>query len=420
MTESKTDAVSLVDRLNALPPPPPPAAASPPQRIVEAHPVGDADLEKINTTSAMRWLDVTYADGTAERLVLKDASGARGKALGLAREGLFYAHWPTLFVAAAADDDDADDDHSVVVQQIANLLPRVVRSAADMDTGAKTLLMEDMSACVQAGYFFGPHNPNNWGIKDLVAAQRGFELTPAQITAMAGSVAAKLHAATWNRTTLRDPDATPSWLRGAGWLTGRDRASWEASQQSMADYWAGIQAQRKDGACGVSFSDRLARCLDAAVAKIDWDAFQAELADRPFCLVHGDFHPANFMVRPKNAVGQHTLALLDWEMVGVGSGPQDLGQFMVSHFAGDDRAALERGAVEAYFAELTSLNPSIKMTLEECWAEYVEGALGRFLWFVPMLVSLCPPTMGQFFVDIVEHFVETHGVTPETVPMPRV
>ena len=346
--ESKQDAsVSLVDRLNALPATAAAAAAAP-QRIVEARPVGDADLEKINTTSAMRWLDVAYADGTKERLVLKDASGARGKAMGLAREGLFYAHWRTLFLFADDDGGGDDDDDSAVVQQIANLLPRVVRSAADMETGTKTLLMEDMSACVQAGYFFGPHNPNNWGIRDLAAAQRGFELTPAQITAMAGSVAAKLHAATWNRATLRDPAATPAWLRGAAWLTGRDRASWEAPQQSMADYWATIQAQRADGACGVTFSERLARCLDASVAKIDWDAFQAELAARPFCLVHGDFHPANFMVRPKNAAGQHTLALLDWEMVGVGSGPQDLGQFMVSHFAGDDRAALERVAVEAY------------------------------------------------------------------------
>ena len=200
---------------------------------------------------------------------------------------------------------------------------------------------------------------------------------------------------------------------------GRDRGSWEAAQKSVSGYWAGIRATRAEGSCAVTFSEQLVDCLDASVAKIDWEAFQAELAARPFCLVHGDFHPANFMVRPKNAAGQHTLALLDWEMVGVGSGVQDLGQFMVSHFALADRAALERGAVEAYYAELKSLNPAIEMTLDACWAEFVQGGLGRFLWFVPMLVSLCPPKMGQFFVDQVEHFIETHGVTPDTVPMPR-
>ena len=49
----------------------------------------------------------------------------------------------------------------------------------------------------------------------------------------------------------------------------------------------------------------------------------------------------------------------------------------------------------------------------------VFGGAGKFFWFLPMLVTMCPPKMGQFFVDQVQHFVMTHGITAETAPMPR-
>ena len=130
------------------------------------------------------------------------------------------------------------------------------------------------------------------------------------------------------------------------------------------------------------------------------------------------------MVRPKGRAGDddeaHAIVLIDWECVGVGSGPQDLGQFMISHVDPVLRARIERSAVEQYYTELKSLNPEgVGMTLDECFGEYVQGGLGRWLWFVPMLVQMCPPKMGQFFADQVSAFIATHGVTGENVPIPR-
>jgi len=183
--------------------------------------------------------------------------------------------------------------------------------------------------------------------------------------------------------------------------------------------WAKIREGLAGGSCAVKIDQLLVDLLDASIAKASWDEFQAELTSRPRSLTHGDFHPANFMVRPMNGAGEHTVVLIDWEMVGVGSGPQDIGQFMISHTSPQLRASLERGVVESYHSELRSLNPSIRMTLDECWAEYVAGGLGRWLWFVPLLVTMCPPAAGQYFVDQVQAFAQAHGVTAETVPMPR-
>lgn len=379
-------------------------------RRVVACKLDDQDLDKINIATCIRWITVEFEGGEGTGLVLKTSKPGDEKAqlYGLAREGLFYAHWPELEISDAS-----------LACQLRSVLPRVFRSVGDMATASKSILIEDLASCVQSGYFFGAGNPNNWN-KDLDVEKKGFELTPAEVTALAFSAAAKLHAAYWNCEPLRRSESLP-WLRAAGWLAGGDRESWLASQNKVAAMWAKVKERIEDGSSEVTFNPLLVDCMDASIAKVDWDAFQAELGMRPcgFTLTHGDFHPANFLVRPKNVEGQHSLVLIDWEVVGLGSGPQELGQYMISHPEPALRARLERGAVEAYYSELTALNPSIAMSLDECWAEYVTGGLGRWLWFVPLLVETCPPAMGQFFADQVHSFIADHGVTPASVPMPR-
>ena len=425
------------------------AAGGPSCRIASVALVDGSALDKINTTSTIAKVDVRYSTGPytvalqhhqrsmkrqdteeedteeEERLVLKVSNGG-GAMHGLAREGVFYAY------AAARDLSGLTKDGSAAAgASLLAVLPRVVCAAGDMAASSKTILMEDLSTdagCVQAGYFFGAGNPNNWG-KDLKAERRGFALTADEVTALSFSVAAKLHAPTWNNV-----NTGLCWLRGAAWHEGWARAAWQASQDSVRAMWAGLKENIAAGTCKVRLSAALIRCMDASIAKANWDAFQAELAARPHCLTHGDFHPANFMVRPKAAAGgggdddddgsdtpsPHAIVLIDWECVGVGSGPQDLGQFMISHVDSEARARMERGAVAQYYAELKELNPDgVAMTLDECFAEYVQGGLGRWLWFVPMLVNMCPPKMGQFFVDQVAAFIATHEVTEENVPIPR-
>merc|ERR1712232_311786 len=117
-------------------------------------------------------------------------------------------------------------------------------------------------------------------------------------------------------------------------------------------------------------------CVDEAIKKASpesngWEVFQADLKTMPLTLVQGDFHPANHMVRAggvtadgeKDQNGKSWLVLLDWEAVGVGSGPQELGQYMISHTTPEIRAEVERSAVEAYYAELTSLNPAVAASM---------------------------------------------------------
>merc|ERR1719320_1816848 len=74
------------------------------------------------------------------------------------------------------------------------------------------------------------------------------------------------------------------------------------------------------------------RIVEKAMRGISWESQKERLnADSHYCLVHGDFWPGNVMISTdhnadaKNADERH-LRLLDWEMVGVGSGPQELGQ----------------------------------------------------------------------------------------------
>mmetsp|Transcript_7323 Transcript_7323/g.15842 ORF Transcript_7323/g.15842 Transcript_7323/m.15842 type:complete len:387 (-) Transcript_7323:121-1281(-) len=363
--------------------------------------VASQDLQKINKTSALQWTQVQFEDSSEKvDLVMKfsNPGDEKAKMLGLAREALFYK-MPSELACSS----------------LKSVLPKVWHAEGDLQTGAKTILLEDLSSCVQAGYFFGAGNVNNWS-KNLAEETEGFDdLTAAEVTRLSFSTAAKLHSLHWNNAALRG-NSSLAWLRGLEWLDGKDQRSWEASQANVARLWAKVKAKNNEGSLQVELPPRLIACLDASIAKCNWPAYQHELASRPFTLTHGDFHPANFMVRPG---GGNEVVLIDWEVVGVGSGPQDLGQFMISHAEPALREEIERDVVAGYHRELIALNPSISLTIDECWDEYIAGGLGRWLWFIPLLLDTCPPKMGQFFVDQVFAFVLSHHITPETAPMPR-
>jgi hypothetical protein len=316
---------------------------------------------------------------------------ARSVELGLAREALFYAELgPEL--AAAADPVP---------------LPAVYASVGDLASGRRAVLLEDLGRGVQLGHLFGAGSPLNWG-KDLEALRKGVALTPAEATALAYSAAARLHARGWRRADLL---ARP-YLRGVDLVQGGGRAAWDASQQFAVACW---DAARGKGALA-DWDAHVVACVDAALAKAEWAAAQAEFQARPWTLVHGDYHPANLML----VAGR--LVLLDFEVVGVGSGPQDLGQFAISHTAPALRAETERAAVAAYYAQLCELAPAAaaELSAEACWAEYVAGGVGRWMWLLPLLADMCPAPMARYFHDQVAAFIKDHSVDPANVPMPRV
>ena len=113
------------------------------------------------------------------------------------------------------------------------------------------------------------------------------------------------------------------------------------------------------------------------------------------------------------------LKLLDWEMVGLGSGPQDLGQYVLSNMAGSERRDCERDLVKAYFEELKKCGVT-NVDWDYCWNEYVFGGLERWLWFLIYFA-------GQegmldwttFFHDQVSEFMKDHQITAKDSCQPR-
>jgi hypothetical protein len=89
------------------------------------------------------------------------------------------------------------------------------------------------------------------------------------------------------------------------------------------------------------------------------------------------------MWNTRNDKGKSELKLIDWEMVGVGSGPQDLGQFVISNMDPADRRSNEKSLVRAYFDELIRSGVEGDENLWDfCWTEYQVGGVERWLWFL--------------------------------------
>ena len=165
--------------------------------------------------------------------------------------------------------------------------------------------------------------------------------------------------------------------------------------------------------------------MNASFRKVDWGSFQARLKNMHWTLTHSDFHPANCMWIPgPSASDPGYLKLLDFEVVGFGSGPQDLAQFLISHMDPTLRKSCEEQLVREYYDELCQA-PAVagaasKFTWESCWDEYVRGGSERWIWLLAILSVMCPPKLTQYFHDQVASFLKDHGVTASSVDMPRV
>ncbi len=121
--------------------------------------------------------------------------------------------------------------------------------------------------------------------------------------------------------------------------------------------------------------------------------------------------------------------LLDWEMVALGSGPQDVGQYLISHMNPATRREEEESLVRGYYHLLTAEEcddeqmkgkPVLDYTFEDCWRDYVFGGAERWLWFVPFLAVYGSDPMTQYFQDQTAAFLKDHHVTPDNIGMPRV
>lgn len=354
----------------------------------------------------MRKLTVTSSSGEASTYILKftaPENTGRGKSLGLPREAFFYNNFGA---------------------RLREFVPEVPFAFGDMDSGDKTILMTDLSSYAQSGYFFGACSPHNWR-KDLTAITT-VEEGPARqelthkIALHAFQIAAKIHASFWNDRSL----LSHSWLRSSDWYSGEGKESWTVSQNWSLGLWQKNAAKIAAGESKINWNPHLLACMDASMAKISWEDYQAAVTapGYVFTLVHGDYHPANMMWKSGNGGDvADSLVLLDWEAVGAGSGPQDLAQYVISHMYPAERRAWESDLLAAYHESLVAggVNGE-EYTLEKCRADYVAGGVGRWVWLLALLTSMCPDDWVQFFHDQLAAFIEDHGVTPENIVMPRV
>ena len=253
--------------------------------------------------------------------------------LGLAREALFYRNFSQKLSREST--------------------PIIYYSYGDFAKGEKSVIMESVQDAVDSGILFGSGNPNNWN-RDLPAliSKAGWNsndsLPPSsrEVALVTFRAIAKIHAVFWrNDAELLTPDKT--WLRGQEWLQGKGMDSWEASQDLVRTFWkAYLAAEKESTEPIIQWDDTVRKTVEKAVANISWDAQLNRLnVDGHYTLVHGDFWPGNVLLMTKE---RDTIKLLDWEMVGLGSGPQDLGQYVISNMDPVERKECERELIEAY------------------------------------------------------------------------
>lgn len=382
----------------------------------------------------MRRLRIVSSDNEETTYVLKSTQQRgleQSKQLGLAREGKFYC---TFY------------------EHFKEILPVVKYSHGDLESGEKFILFEDLSDSVQTGYYFGPHSPLNWG-KDLNAEKKDLhDVTLEMILEGSMMLAARYHGMNWKNASLLADDM--SWLRGSAWIKGRDETGWQGGQSYVKHCWMKTKAEKFGQAdYKVKWSPYMIELIDTAMDKLSWIHFQERIQNAPWTLVHGDFHPANMMWRPDDKCAQvkgvpavvpttepeadgnergphhshvhhrhqlHNLVLLDWEVVGIGSGAQDLGQYFISHLHPIERRKYEERMIRLYYAQLLSYGVQTEeYTYEMCWKEYVEGGSERWIWLLALMTQMCPDNMIQYFHDQVEAFARDHHVTPHNVGMPR-
>lgn len=342
---------------------------------------------------------------TTKSIVVKQVPPAGrplSKQLGLAREALFYDQ--------LAPDLNTSEE----------IIPHIFYSWGDIESGSKVVLMEDLSQkSLDSGVFFGPGNPNNWNrnLDEQVKRAGANPPSAAEVAQVTFKAMAKVHATFWEREDLLDPKY--DWLRGHQWLLGKGKDSWEASQQLVQNFWQACLKREADGHSTIRWDPPTVReAVEAAVKGISWDAQTKRLHRHGhWTLVHGDFWPGNCMWMIESE--QNSIRLLDWEMVGLGSGPQDLGQYILSNMDPAERRKHERSLVEAYFEELKRCGVQ-NIDWEYCWSEYKIGGLERWLWFLIYFVGQDGMLdWAQFFHNQIASFMTDHNLTAKDVVQPR-
>lgn len=292
---------------------------------------------------------------------------------------------------------------SNATSEFGSLLPHCFYAACDLNEGTKVIVMEDLGdEFVNCALLFGEGTPHNWG-KDLARAQERAGNPPlSQVVATTFRLYARMHARYWDQHL---PHLT--WLRGRG-ILGDDATEFLTAANSAISNWETARATD-----AVAWFDPLVvQAIDKAVKGTTW-----ETCRRPkhWTLVHGDCWPGNSLWRRDG-----TVKLIDFEMCGLGSGPQELGQYMLACTEAGARKSMEQNVVREYYDELIRCGVRA-YSWEECWDEYRLGGLERWLWFLSFCAGV--PAMHdftRFFHNQISSFMVDHNLSATQVKRFRV
>mmetsp|Transcript_3024 Transcript_3024/g.6051 ORF Transcript_3024/g.6051 Transcript_3024/m.6051 type:complete len:463 (+) Transcript_3024:145-1533(+) len=371
------------------------------------------------------------------------------KTLGLYREGTFYSTigpWiqerldkvPCKCASSRDNSNDSQPSNKI------SFIPKALFAASDAETSQKAIVLEYYQNSTEAGMFF-PHSIHN-AFRKCDTGNASPAINEKSISLEATRIAASIHGTFYrDRTLLENPEIS-SKLRVADWLRGLNKESFLASQQEVCDTWARSKEQWEKGEFydgKVAMEPKFIDVMDASCKlALDFDAFvkkwnvdgEDDVGAKKigWSLVHSDYHPGNLLCvdannKDSNATPQ--LVLLDWEVVGVGSGPQDIGQFLISHMKTQDAVDMldELSSVyrKSLIETLQSVNPSQVNSVpcvEDIKNEIVYGGLERWVWlnaYMSGWAGRMPPVYMQYFHDQMHGWIEKNGIAPGGVGMPR-
>lgn len=111
-----------------------------------------------------------------------------------------------------------------------------------------------------------------------------------------------------------------SFLKGADWLQGQNRPSWEHGLHTLRLRWAAVLELYGGGQSHTVWSPTILRAIDSAFEHSAWAAFQEEMTNLRdagrLTLCHNDFHGGNILwEHDDDGNSRGSVALVDWAEV---------------------------------------------------------------------------------------------------------
>lgn len=300
-----------------------------------------------------------------------------------------------------------------------SLLPKCYYAFSDEKTGEKYLILEDLAPAVEGGALFGDGNPSNWEKKgelekicsQFITSDRTLE----NYIENSFNLLGKIHAQFWNKKNILE---SQEWLWGHDWWFQNGKM-WNKIQEDVLQKWKKIRSSMNSSGLqenGCQWDLEFVEIVDASVKKISWENFVKSRHEACVTLLTGDCHAGNFMWFPPPS---KNVRIIDMEESGVGSGPQDLAQFMISHPTPEFRRSCEKNLLRKYFEELRSHGVS-NYTFDDCLRDYTQGGSEKWIGWCVLIAANQPPKVSMFFNNQTFQFCKDHNITPANVGQPRV